>query len=218
MKLAGGFLGQLRHRDRISSRTLSESRKLVPPPLPVDLYIKADVEGGAALAVVGFLGADAAHPAELRTLGAAAKLLNENVKAALANGGVENNGVGASVVPAVAYPGFGAVIVTARVARPDADRATAVMSKAIRDYVDAGETDEFRVDRIGYELAQAAGKFERDQRYWSGILARACTLGVDPDELADAPTFFQALDAAPINTVLKRNATPERMFKVVVGG
>ncbi|MFN7020872.1 MAG: hypothetical protein ACK4WH_06045 [Phycisphaerales bacterium] len=222
MRLAGGFLGRMPNRDRISPRTLSESRRLVPPPLPLEQRIRAELPPGAALAIVGFMGGDEARPAELRLLTVGARLLNEAVKGALSNAGVETAGVGASVVPAAAYPGFGAVILCARVSRADADVAAEVMTRAVQAYIasdaPAGEQEKLSIGQFSLPLRRQAEALEADQRYWSTSLARTTTLGIDIDELADAPMFYGAVEADSLKAALRRNAAPERMFRVIVGG
>ncbi|MCC6322426.1 MAG: insulinase family protein [Phycisphaerales bacterium] len=216
MKLAGGFLGRLPDRNRISSRTLTESRKLTPPPLPSDLRINADVPAGTALAVVGFMGGDESGPAELRAIQVGARLINERIKSELANSGVMHTGVGASVVPAAVYSGFGAVMISARVAAADADLATEVMTRVVRGFSLPPQNDRERIRQAAVPLENQARIFEEDQRWWSVTLARTETLGIEIDDLADAATAFATVDAAAINDAMRRNATPERMFRVIV--
>ncbi|GEM_PF-1188161 len=226
MRLMAGYLGQMPQRARIGAGSLAESRKLPPPKQPIERRVEVDrADSGSArvgdggtgteLAVVGFVGSDAANPAELRTLRVVARLLDQRVSAALMEEGLIVGSVNASAVPATVYPGFGAVAVSARADKPTIERVIKVMGAAVEQAASAGFTEQ-EVDAAGDELARTVTAYEREPRYWSGILARSSTLGVSPDELADGQAFYRGLTAAAVNVTLRRNATSERMIRVVV--
>lgn len=220
-KLMAGYLGQLPARARIHPGALEQSRKLPPPHQPLERVLAGPrwcrVGDDVSLVVVGFLGGEATNPSELRTLRVAARVLDQRVAARLREAGLGGSGIGASAVPATVYPGFGAVLFSAKVAKADAERAADLMSEVIRAATETG-VGEDEVDRAGEELARSVETYEREPRYWSGILARATTLGLDPDELAEGATYYRALPASAVDRALRANATAERMIRVLVSG
>lgn len=136
--------------------------------------------------------------------------------------------VGVSVVPGTPYPGFGAVVVSCRVKASKGARAAEVIE---REIAAAGSLGRLRPDELEdarTELVRRAEQANMDPRYWSAILAKATTIGMDIDEAADGAGFYRELSAdgavdvnkalirEGVNDVLRRYIGAGRSIRVIV--
>jgi len=203
MRLAAGFLGRLAPRERISAAHLAPHRKLAQPAYPVRLELTRPIGAGEAIAVVGFPGADATRPSELRTMRVAARILDHRMTAALVSAGFANAEVSGVAIPSTVYPGFGVVIGNFTCEPERADQAADTMMKALATLA-AGGARKNEVDSAAAELAQAVEQLEHSRDTWSGnILSRCDTAGVDLDEAAGGAEFYRSLTAEKVSAAIK---------------
>ncbi len=215
MRLAAGYLGRMPARDRVCPKRMAALRDLPPPPYPIRERVKGAIPAGSSIVVVGFPGADASDIPELRALRAAGHVLDERATAALAGAGFKNAQINASLVPGTVYPGFGLVIVNFTTTPEQADRAGDVLEAAVRALALTGVT-KAELRSVTEDLARTVEKFEREPRYWAGILARSDSIGVDPDQVADGAAFYRGLDPQTVNEALKRRYGEGRVLRLVI--
>lgn len=215
MRLAAGYLGQLPVRERVGPEATRALRTLPAPAYPVSRIIKRPIEPDQAIVVVGFPGANAVDTRELRTTRVASRLFDERATQALKDAGFDSPEVTAAALPASVYPGYGVVVANMRCERSRAEEAADVMLAALAKLADAGALAE-ELPPIADELSRAVEQFERVPWYWSGILARADTIGVSIDEIAEGVAFYRGLNIETVNAALKRSCGDGRTIRVII--
>jgi zinc protease len=215
MRLGAGYLGRLPARERPSPKTFADARRLPPPVYPIRAEVIRSIDPGSAIVVVGFPGADAANIPDLRTMRVAARVLDDRATAALRASGFDEAEVGTAAIPGTVYPGFGVVVANFKTTAARADEAAdvieGVITKMAAEGVSAGE-----VKAAGEELSRAVERFEKEPRYWMGILARAESSGVDPNLVADGSNFYRSVNADTVSAAVKRNVGEGRILRLTI--
>lgn len=219
MAMIVSAFGDLPARPRIGSAEFVNARELPVPPVPIDRVLRrpagAVVSSESSLVLVGFLGPAGVNPAEVRTLRVAAKLIDRRATELLRSRGISGGNIGVSTIPGTVYPNLSAVVAAVRTTAGEEAGAADAIELAIKDLAEAGAS-ESEVDSVGDALASAVEGFERAPRYWSDILARSTTMGVDPEQLCDGAAFYRAISAREVNAAMRKLAVPDRFIRVII--
>lgn len=239
LRLADKHLGTLPRRARVGRAALAAERAVARPAGPIVRSADAGLMPEWSTVLVGCFGPDVDRTAELRVLRAAARVLGERLaarfkaegipfrtmrpvnsvppnaaaaQAASAQGGA--GAIGASVAQS-AYTGMGLFFASADVAPADAARARAAMEQEIAALITRPPTPE-ELSPITEAMTRVVRTFDRDARYWSGLLSRADSLGIDADEASEGAAFYSALTGEMIRDTLKHYWTPEARIAMTV--
>lgn len=215
MRLAAGYLGRMPARDRVCAKRMAASRELPLPHYPIRARVSGRIAPGSTIVVVGFPGSDASDIPELRALRVAGRVLDLRATESLSEAGFADADVNATLVPGTVYPGFGLVIVSFATTPDQASRAGDLLEAAVRDLASTG-VSAAEVKTVTDELARSVERFEREPRYWAGILARADSSGVDPDQVADGAAYYRGLNPDVVNAAVRRKLGYGRLLRLEI--
>lgn len=238
LRLADKHLGKLPQRARVERTALAAERAVARPAGPIVRSADAGLMPEWSTVLVGCFGPDVDRTAELRVLRAAARVLGErlaarfkaenipfrtvrpvntlppNAAAAQAASAQTTGAIGASVAQS-AYTGMGLFFASADVAPADAARARVAMEEEIASLIARPPKPE-ELTPITEAMTRVVRTFDRDARYWSGLLSRADSLGIDADEASEGSAFYSALTGEMIRETLRHYWTPQTRIAITV--
>lgn len=219
LRLAETGLGAIPDRPRVSPGALAAQRTVPHPPGPIVRVVDAGVTPEWSTVLVGAFGPDVRRTAEQRTLRAAARVLGQRVAARLAADAipVRPGSIGANLSLS-AYTGMGLFFVSADTpaSAPDAaPRAIAAIEDEIARLVTHPPT-EAELAPVREALGKVVQTFDRDARYWAGLLARADSLGINTDDVAEGVAFYSALTPEQISAGVKALWVPANRVSITV--
>ena len=216
-------LGTLPRRERVSPRTNIARRVLVGgPPAAVqkDIVGITPVGTGRVMVVRGCFGPEMGELAEQRALRALIRITTARIKVRLAEPqfGMSASAVDiSSALTPTPMVGLGTVLVMATV---DASKGAAV-GAAIDAELAALAAVPPTVDEllpIADELGKQVTQLEEKPVYWSGVLARCNSQGIEPDEIASGAAYYKALTPEKVSEVFRKFWRDERRIAITVRG
>jgi predicted Zn-dependent peptidase len=115
-----------------------------------------------------------------------------------------------------AFKGLGVALIIAPVADESQTGAvgTAIDEELARLGKDGPTAEELSDAAI--DLARAADRADNDPRYWAEALARSTSMGLDPEEMAGAGSFYRALTPGQARDTLNRYARSDRAIALTI--
>ncbi len=215
MDLAAKYLGALPSRDRVSSKTLADLRKIERPKGPRSFEKVIDTPTPQAFVYSGFYGADQTNVPDVRALNMAARILSTRMIKEVREDAQLVYSIGASSRPGGTYPGFGVVSAGAPTDPAKVPALVAKLESMYAAFAKDGPTE----DELVVAKKQMAKTFEEQMKepgYWSGVLDQLDFRGANLDDTMGAPDAYQAMTAQAVKDTFAKYYSKDNSIVVVV--
>ena len=214
-RLTARYLGALPARPRISDKTLADLRAIRRSQGPISMAESIEVLTPQAGVLAGFFGADLRDVRDTRLLNVASRVLTTRMTKTLREERQLVYSIGASLEPAVVYPGFG---LFAAIAPTDPGKAPA-LATAIEEMFAGFAKDGPTPDELAVAKKQMANFLDETLKTPNFWLTRLSTLdyrALDIDDLLGAPVQYQRFTAPEIQEAFARYNRPDARFRFVI--
>jgi zinc protease len=215
MDLATKYLGALPTRERITSKTLADKRKLERTAGPRTASAKITTKTPQAVAMAGFYTCDANQIADARAMNMAQQILSTRMIAEIREKRNLVYSIGARNNPANNYPGFGVFYAVAPTTPETAEELATVIDSMYADFAKTGPT----ADELATAKKQRANTLDegmKDPGFWTRATQTMDYRGNNLDDVAADPEAYQKITADEIKTVFNKYYSEANSIRVVV--
>jgi zinc protease len=215
LELAARYIGSLPARQRVSTSTWAELRKVQRPAGPRVLEKDVVTPTNQAFVYSGFYGADENNRKDVRALNMASRILSTRMVKQVREEAQLVYSIGAQNRPGSTFPGFGAFSASAPT---DPEKSAALVAKLSSMYEafakDGPTQDEMEVARKQY--ATTYSEQLKEPAFWLGRLGQLTFRGITLDELAEEPQAYQELSPAEVQAAFGKYYSRDNSMVVVV--
>lgn len=215
MELTAKYFGALPARERVSSKTYAELRKIQRPKGERHVEKLVDTQTDQAMVYSGFYNVDESDRAAVRAMAMAARVLSTRMTKEVREEAQLVYSISASSRPGTTYPGFG---VFAATAPTDPQKTTALVDKLhsmYEKFAKDGPTDE-EIDVAKKQMAVTIADQIREPAYWATRLNQITFRGANLDDIAGDAAAYQALSAKEVQSTFAKQYSRDNSIVVVV--
>ncbi len=215
MDLVQRYIGSLPKREKMTSTTLAELRKIDRPKGPLQGKRELNTQTDKAVVFSGFFGVDASNLVDIRLMNIASRVLSTRAINTIREKDQLAYAPQIASLPGTEYPGYGMVYLFSQTS-PD---KTPKLLKAVSDMYDAFAKDGPSPDEMETVRKQVANSLDEEMRkpdFWSARLYMLEYRGVKIDDILAAPTAYQAFTAEQVRDAFNRYYKPESRFEMFV--
>jgi zinc protease len=215
MELVQRYVGSLPKRERITTSTLADLRKVPVPAGPQNNAKMLKTQTDKAIVLSGFFGTDLSKLRDVRLLNMATKILSTRAietireKDQLAYSPQVTSG------PAIEFPGHGVVLLSTPTAPGKVDALLAAVTELFDEFSKDGPTQE-EVDIAKKQFANILDEQMREPSYWTRQLSTMNYRGTDLDQLLGGPAAYQGFTVEQVKDAFNRYYKPEARFSIHV--
>lgn len=215
MPLIERYLGSLPKRDKISSATLDDKRKLVRPSGPMNVEKRLATKTPMAVVLSGFYGVDGEDLTNVRLMNLASRVLSTRMNKAIREEKQLVYSIGAGSQPATTWPGFG-VFQAAAPTQPEKAAALAAEINAIYDeFAKSGPTAE-ELETAKKQVYNTFDEGVREPGFWTSQLAGMTYRNRKLDDIMSTKAAYEPLTAEQVQSAFKKFAAPENRMTFTV--
>jgi predicted Zn-dependent peptidase len=215
LALTERYLGSLPARDRISSRTFADLRKIARVVGPIRVERKVNFTTPQAFVMDGFFGTDIQNVVDSRLLTMAARVLSTRMNAVIREQKQLVYSVRASSQPASEYSGFGIFVARAPTDPVKAEALAAALNEMYTAFANEGPSEnETAVARK--QIANLTDQTMKDPDFWLTRLSILDYRGLTLDDIMEAPAAYQRYTAREIQHAFNRYYRLQSRFSFVI--
>ncbi len=212
LSLAAAYVGSLPKRERISSATFDDKRKI--PHLQGEQRLSLEAEGitEAGYIMAGFPGADAENVADARAMLVASQILTTRLTERVQTKEQLVRNVVVQSQTALEFPGFGVFGAFALTDAPKLDPAADAIFAVFDEFRGSGPT----VEELATTKQQLAIQMEAELAnpgYWTGQLSLLEYRGLKLDDVAGAVAPFRNMTPEEVKSAFAKYAVPEKRLR-----
>lgn len=214
-ELLAQYLGCLPGRERISSSTLAEARRVPPPHGSKSADVAVETDTPKAQVLVGFFGPDATDRADALAMDMASRVLASRMTAEIR----EKKQLVYSIRPRSAagevYPGYGMFFAAAPTDPAKADELVAALEEVYAEFARTGPTEE-ELSVARKQVATDVSRELQEPAFWTQRLENLTYRGTTLDEVLATPDDLQRLGGGEVRAAFAKYYRPDRSIRVVV--
>ena len=215
MELTAKYLGALPSRDRVSSKTFAELRKLERPKGARMIEKTVDTQTDQAYVYSGFYNVDESDRAAVRAMAMASRLLSTRMTKEVREEAQLVYSIGAQSRPGTTFPGFGMFSASSPTDPVKAKALAEKLQAMFEKFAKEGPTEEEMVV-ARKQYATTLTDSVRQPGYWSGRLNQITFRGGSLDDIAGDADAYQALTAKQVQETFARQYVKDNTIVIVV--
>lgn len=215
LKLVAQYLGALPSRDRVSTSTYADLRKLERPvgPRAIDRTIETDTP--QAFVYAGFYGPDASNVADTRLFRIASSILSTRMVKEVREDEQLVYSISSGFRPGTTYAGFGTLSAAAPTAPEKSPRLLEKLQLMYAAMAKDGITD----DELTVAKKQMANTLKTEMRetpYWMSRLGQMTFEGTNLDDIAGEAAAYEGITKEQVREAVARYYSPQTSLSVVI--
>lgn len=196
-ELARVYLGSIASRERMHENLFKELSVIAPPDSDRVSVIEVQTQTPAAGVVAGFFGSDAGDVRDTRLLQMASRTLSSRLIERLRERERLVYSIGASVLPAEAYPGYGLVLAGSATDPGNADLLADRIAEIFAEFAESGPT-EAEIETARAQVAKTLSEAFQEPSFWALQLSQLVKRGRDLDDLLSAIEVYSGFTAEEV--------------------
>jgi zinc protease len=215
LKQVAKYLGALPSRDRVSTETLAELRKLERPVGPRTISRTIPTDTPQSFVFSGFYGPDATKVDDTRLLRIASMVLSTRMVKEVREDEQLVYSIGSGFRPGTTYAGFGTI---SAAAPTSPDKSVRLLEK-LQSMYEAMAKEGIADDELAVAKKQIANTLETQMRepgLWMSKLGQMTFEGTNLDDVMADPAAYEAITKEQVREAFARYYSPQSSMAIVI--
>ncbi|MBY0263246.1 MAG: insulinase family protein, partial [Phycisphaerales bacterium] len=215
MRLVSTYLGSLPKRERISDKTLADTRTLKKVAGPIVTDKSLATKTPLAIVAAGFYGPDMTNMPDRRQLQMASQILNTRLMKVIREERQLGYSPGCGLQPGREFPGFGTFTAISPTAPDKVEALVKGFDEVFSTFAKEGPTAE-EVEVAKKQVANTLDDQMKSPSFWSAQLAGMDYRATKLDDVMGANDYYQTLTPDQLKATFAKYYVPGSQMRVVL--